>query len=269
MDPETTGPSPHYRPTPCQSGRIPCQPAGASCGPAEAQGDYFGAVRILIVDDDPLTADLLEHHCLKVEPKALVERATDGKAAAAAVRDRSADLVLLDLDLPGMNGREVLEAIDPDQPVVIITGDPTFALEAFRFNVVDYLVKPVSFERFARAWRKANDKRSRGVKQGEPERVFIRTGSDIVQLDLSQVRYIKSESNYVRFALDDREMTSLLNMKDLERKLPDRFVRVHRSYIVNLAHVEKLNSTDVKIGRDLIPVSETYRNELIKRLDLL
>ncbi|MCB9170048.1 MAG: response regulator transcription factor [Flavobacteriales bacterium] len=226
-------------------------------------------MQILIADDDPLTADQLEHHCLKIEPKATVLRAAAGPEAAAVLRDSHPDLVLLDLDMPGMSGRELLEVIDPDSPVIIITGDPSFALDAFRFNVVDYLVKPVPFDRFAKAWRKAMDGRRRETGSGQRDLVFIRTGPDIVQLSLSEVRYIKSESNYVRFALEEREVSSLLNMKDLELKLPDRFVRVHRSYIVNLTHVEKLNSTDVKIGRDLIPVSETYRAELIKRLDLL
>ena len=97
----------------------------------------------------------------------------------------------------------------------------------------------------------------------------MREGSDIVRLDLRDVRYVKSESNYVRFHLDGRSITSLMNLKDLEQKLPASFVRVHRSYIVNLMHVEKLDSMDIKIGRDLIPVSESYRSELIERLDLL
>ena len=155
--------------------------------------------------------------------------------------------------------------------MIIVTGDPSFAVEAFRFNVVDYLVKPVSFERLAQAWRKVEARSETAAERGESDKylVFVRTGQEIVRLRLSEVRYVKSDSNYVRFVLDGREISSLMNLKDLEAKLPSTFVRVHRSYIINLAHVEKLDTMDVKIGRDLIPVSETYRQDLIRRLDLL
>ena len=227
--------------------------------------------RILIADDDALTAEVLEQHCGKLLPDAEIVLAADGTEALRQIRAGSLDLVLLDLDLPGINGRELLEATDPGCPVIIVTGDPSFAVEAFRFNVVDYLVKPVSFERLAQAWRKVEARGETSGERGESDKdlVFVRTGQEIVRLRLSEVRYVKSDSNYVRFVLDGREISSLMNLKDLEAKLPSTFVRVHRSYIINLAHVEKLDTMDVKIGRDLIPVSETYRQDLIRRLDLL
>ncbi|MCC6399577.1 MAG: response regulator transcription factor [Flavobacteriales bacterium] len=223
--------------------------------------------RVLIADDDPLSADLLAAHTRKLMPSAEVVLAADGTAALARLQEAPVDLLFLDLDMPGISGRELLEATDPGCPVVIVTGDPSFALDAFRFNVADYLVKPVTFERFARMLRKVAPRT--GPDEGPRDQVFIRAGQEIVQLRLSEVRFIRSDSNYVRFVLDGREVSSLMNLKDLEQKLPPDFVRVHRSYIVNLAHVEKLDTMDVKVGRELIPVSETYRAELIRRLHLL
>jgi len=229
------------------------------------------STRILIADDDALTAEVLEQHCGKLLPDAQVVLAANGTEALRQIRAGSLDFVLLDLDMPGISGREVLEATDPGCPVIIVTGDPSFALEAFRFNVVDYLVKPVSFERLAQAWRRVEGRSEASPDRGENDKdlVFVRTGQEIVRLRLSEVRYVKSDSNYVRFVLDGREVTSLMNLKDLEAKLPATFVRVHRSYIINLTHADKLDTMDVKIGRDLIPVSETYRQDLIQRLDLL
>lgn len=232
-------------------------------------------MHILIADDDALVTDLLAHHCRKLDAQATVEVASDGQAALAKLNADHYDLLVLDLEMPGMDGREVLGAIGQDVPVIIVTGDPDFAVDAFRYNVVDYLMKPVAFERFAQAWRKAGvDPRNASgagvdARASAKEVVFVREGTDIVRLDLGEVRYVKSESNYVRFHLGDRAITSLMNMKDLEHKLPAFFVRVHRSYIVNLRHVEKLDSMDIKIGRELIPLSETYRPEVLKRLDLL
>lgn len=227
-------------------------------------------MNVLIADDDPLSLDLLTHFCGKMAPDARVTHAGDGAMAAAVLHTDRPALLFLDLEMPGMNGRELLQAMDPQVPVIIVTGDAGFAADSYRFNVVDYLLKPVAFERFAQAWRRAME---RGHTRPSPTRdrdiVFVRTGSDIVRLDLGEVRFIRSDSNYVRFTLDGRELSSLMNLKDLEQKLPSQFVRVHRSYIVNLHHVEKLDTNDVKIGRELIPVSETYRAELIRRLDLL
>lgn len=226
-------------------------------------------MRILIADDDRLSADLLRAHCLRLDPTAELTHAADGTRALALLRGSEAwDLLLLDLHMPGMDGHSLLEAIGEQVAVIIVTGDPDFALDAYRYHVRDYLVKPVTFERFASAWRALGRANVRAVLP-PGNSVFVRSGSDIVQVDLDEVRYVKSESNYVRFVLGDRDVMSLMNMKDLETKLPRSFVRVHRSYIVNLRHIEKLDANDIKVGRDLIPVSETYRPQLLAQLELL
>lgn len=227
-------------------------------------------MRILIADDDPLSSDLLAHHTRKLDPGAVVEVVDNGVGALARTHAERFDLLVLDLHMPGTDGREVLDVIAGTLPVIIVTGDRDFAVEAFRYDVVDYLMKPVAFDRFAQAWRKLGP--PGGVPTTAPPQkdiVFVRDGTDIVRLDLREVRFIKSESNYVRFHLANRGVGSLMNMKDLEHKLPAAFVRVHRSYIVNLLHIDKLDSLDIKIGGELIPVSDGYRSELIKRLDLL
>ena len=225
-------------------------------------------MRILIADDDPLSADLLRAHCLRIDPATEVVHALHGAQTQNLIRSGRWDLLLLDLNMPKVDGRTLLETIGERLPVIIVTGDPAFALDAYRFHVHDYLVKPVTFERFASAWR-ALDRKAPKPSGGANNIVFVRSGSDIVQVDLDEVRYVKSESNYVRFVLDGRDVLSLMNMKDLGGKLPGAFVRVHRSYFVNLRHVEKLDTNDIKVGRDLIPVSETYRQSLIAQLALL
>lgn len=225
-------------------------------------------MRILIADDDTLSADLLKAHCAKLDPTAEVVHVGDGSQAMAQLRAGHWDLLLLDLNMPKVDGPTLLAAIGERVPIIIVTGDPAFALEAYKFHVRDYLVKPVTFERFASAWR-ALERIAPVAPAPAGNSVFVRSGNDIVQVDLDEVRYVKSESNYVRYVLEGKEVVSLMNMKDLELKLPKSFVRVHRSYIVNLRHIEKLDTSDIKVGRELIPVSETYRPELLKRLELL
>lgn len=225
-------------------------------------------MRILIADDDPLSADLLKAHCAKLDPTGETVHVNDGAEAMAQLRLGQWDLLLLDLNMPKVDGPTLLEAIGERVPVIIVTGDPAFALEAFKYHVRDYLVKPVTFERFASAWR-ALERTAPAAPPAAGNSVFVRSGNDIVQVDLDEVRYVKSESNYVRYVLDGKEVVSLMNMKDLELKLPKSFVRVHRSFIVNLRHIEKLDTSDIKVGRELIPVSETYRPQLLKQLELL
>ncbi len=225
-------------------------------------------MQVLIADDDALTAEMLEAHCRKVSPSATAIRVADGIEARKLLQKRAFDLVLLDLDLPGISGRDLIALVPQGTPVIIVTGDPAFAAAAFGHDVVDYLVKPVKFDRFVKAWKKLGPTIATTPSR-EDGSVFVRVGSEIVRLDLAEVRFIRSESNYVRFHLGDRELSSLMNMKDLELKLPGDFVRVHRSYIVNLRHIEKLDSSDIKVGRELIPVSDTYRENLIKRLSVL
>jgi hypothetical protein len=222
-------------------------------------------MRLLIADDDPLVTDQLAHFAEKLGATEVVV-VHSGSEALTALRKGGYDLLVSDVHMPGLTGPELLATLGNTVPVIIVSGDKDFAVESYRYNVVDYLLKPVDFAAFARAWNKVAERSSTPV--GDTT-VFVRAGTEIVRVDLNDVRFIKSDSNYVRFVLADREVTSLMNLKDLERKLPSSFVRVHRSYIVNLRHIDKLDSQDIKIGRELIPVSDSYREDLLRRLALL
>lgn len=222
-------------------------------------------MRLLIADDDVLVTDQLQHFAEKLGASE-VRVVHSGSEALSALRSGGFDLLVSDVHMPGLSGPELLATLGNALPVIIVSGDRDFAVESYRYNVVDYLLKPVDFAAFAKAWNKAQE---RSAPQPGANTVFVRAGAEIVRVDLDAVRFIKSDSNYVRFVLGDREVTSLMNLKDLERKLPAGFVRVHRSYIVNLRHVDKLDSQDIKIGRELVPVSDSYREELLRRLSLL
>ena len=222
-------------------------------------------MRLLIADDDPLVTDQLAHFAEKLGATE-VRVVHSGSEALAALRKGGYDLLITDVHMPGLSGPELLAALGSALPVIIVSGDRDFAVESYRYNVVDYLLKPVDLAAFAGAWNKVAERAAPSLNSTA---VFVRVGAEIARIDLDEVRYIKSDSNYVRFMLADKEVISLMNLKDLERKLPAGFIRVHRSYIVHLRHIEKLDSQDIKIGRALVPVSDSYREELLKRLALL
>ncbi len=222
-------------------------------------------MRLLIADDDPLITEQLLHFAQKLGLRATA--VADGAVALSILRADAPDALVLDLHMPGLSGPELLAAIGDRVPAIIISGDASFAVESYRFRVMDYLLKPVTFEAFAGAVRKLQAAKTSPIDADHM--VFVRTGTEIARIDLREVRYVKSESNYVRFVLADKEIVSLMNLKDLELKLPSNFVRAHRSYIVNLDHVERMDSNDIKVGRGLVPVSDSYRQDLLGRLKLL
>ena len=225
----------------------------------------FRPMRLLIADDDVLIADQLLHFAHKLGAEAKV--VPDGAQALAALKADPPDALVLDLHMPGLTGPELLAAIGDRVPAIIVSGDASFAVESYRFRVLDYLLKPVAFDAFARALRKVGQAET--PVNGPEHVVFVRSGTEIARVDLREVRFVKSESNYVRFTLAEKEITTLMNMRDLELKLPSSFIRVHRSFIVNMDHVDRLDSNDIKIGRALVPVSDSYREELLGRLKLL
>jgi DNA-binding LytR/AlgR family response regulator len=222
-------------------------------------------MRLLIADDDPLISDQLAHFAKKLGAETRV--VPDGAQALALLKSDPPDALVLDLHMPGLSGPELLAAVGDRVPAIIVSGDASFAVESYRFRVLDYLLKPVSFDAFARALRKVESPET--PASANEQVVFVRSGTEIARVDLREVRFVKSESNYVRFTLAEKEVTTLMNMRDLEQKLPSSFVRVHRSFIVNMDHVDRLDSNDIKVGRTLVPVSDSYRDELLGRLKLL
>jgi len=132
---------------------------------------------------------------------------------------------------------------------------------------VDFLVKPVDFPRFFKAFQKA---KNYSTKQKEKEaRLFIKDGNKLVKIELSEVIYFKSEANYISVVLQDKKILTLMTLKDLESKLPEFFMRVHRSYIVNLNKIDYINNNVIEMGKDLIPVSHSYEKELLTKINLL
>lgn len=217
----------------------------------------------LIIDDDPVVCTLLAAYCERVDAVGAVRTIHSGAEALAAVQAEHFDLVFLDLGLPEVNGRELLAQMPANIPVVMVTSDPGFALESYSYHVLGYLVKPVSFADF--------DKCMQRVSQmlGTAGSLLVKDGSRQVKIELNELRFVKSDSNYVTFQLAGRKVMSLMRISDLEKQLPSAFMRVHRSYIVNTQFVESVATTALTVAGQQIPVSESYRSAVQQRLRLL
>ncbi len=229
-------------------------------------------MHLLIIDDDIIIREQLAHYTRKAQPSATISQADNGLEALKLMQEVDFDMIVLDIDMPEMRGDKLLETLRPDCPIVVVTSDSDFAVQSYNYNVVDYLLKPVEFERFFQALRKARQAMpsSAPAESGQaPDHIFVKDGRGLSKVELANVLYIEAASNYVSFVSPTGSTMSLLSMKKLAEELPSNFVRIHRSYIVNINGIDKVDGADVHIGGKQLPLSPSYRDELLRRLRLL
>ena len=236
-------------------------------------------MRYLIADDDPLVCETVESFLSRLEDTTFCLVAGDGLTALQLLTAGGIDAVFLDLDLPGLDGPSVLKALAGDIPVVVISASAEFGAASYEFRVADYLLKPLTFPRFAQAvtrLREARAGRSGAVPAPaapagavDARDLFVKEGTKIVRVPLSQLLLVKAEANYVEFVLTEGSVMSLMSMKKLEETLPQDFVRAHRSYMVNWRKISRIEDGVAVIGKHRVPVGESYREGLLARLPMI
>jgi DNA-binding LytR/AlgR family response regulator len=185
------------------------------------------------------------------------------------------DLIFLDVDIPEMDIFNLINSFDHQANIIIVSPDDKDALKAFEFNIVDYLVKPVTFSRFCKAVDKAIRYFARKeVSNSGANEIFIKKGSTLVKLKIKDIIYVEALENYVTLYTKNEKFTIHFTMKALEYQLPsDTFIRVHRSFIVNISMIKtiKENSLDLNIGNELrdIPIGHSYRDTLLNRINIM
>jgi two-component system, LytTR family, response regulator len=227
-------------------------------------------MKCLIIDDDPLVCDMLSHFVSKVDFLEYSIQCQNGTDALNLLAVESFDLVFLDIDMPEVTGMELIKNINPSIPVIIITSSPEFALESYNYHVIDYLLKPVNYARFYKAVQKAYQvKKSKADNKPGTEEIFIKDGHNLVKLNLKEVLYIEAVSNYVSFKTASKTYLSLMSMQKLEESLPDNFMRIHRSYMVNIHKIDKIEAGTLFVGDKPLPISNSYKDKLLQKLNLL
>ncbi len=230
----------------------------------------------IIVDDDKMSCKILEGYVSKSASLNLVGSFSDSIAARNVLTKRQdIDLIILDIEMPDLNGFEFIGSLDFPPNIIIVTSGEGYALKAFDFNVVDYLLKPVSYGRFC----KAIDKTVRYFARKETpstgdEEIFIKKGSSLVKLKLKDIIYIEALENYVTLNINDDRFTIHFTMKAIENHLPSGvFIRVHRSYIINKSMIQtiKENSLDLIVGNTMksIPVGKSFRDTLLNDINVM
>lgn len=230
----------------------------------------------IIVDDDKLTCKILEGYVSKSTSLTLVGSFSDSVAARNIITERKdIDLVFLDIEMPEMDGFDFIGSLDSPPNIIIVSSAEEYAVKAFDFNVVDYLLKPVSYGRFCKAIDKTIRYYTRKeVSSTGDEEIFIKKGSSLVKLKLKDIIYIEALENYVTLNTRDDRFTIHFTMKAIENQLPSGvFIRVHRSYIINKSMIQtiKENSLDIIIGNAMksIPVGKSFRDTLLNDINVM
>ena len=223
----------------------------------------------IAVDDEPLALDLLEDNVKKIPFLKLVKKCSSALEANHFLQTESVDLIFLDIQMPGLTGIQFLQGFSKTPPLVIfITAYEKYAIEGYTLDVVDYLLKPVSFERFLKAINKAYDKfksRTTSVAPAGADYFFVNSEYNLVRIDFNDLAYIQGLKDYVKIFLlsAQRPVITRMSMKSLEEKLPaTQFVRVHKSYIVSINKITSIRKGRINILKSQIPVSDHYKDNL-------
>lgn len=226
-------------------------------------------MNVLIIDDDPLVCDLLEHFCSKLNMNINATITNSGFEAINLINQSSFDLILLDYDLPDITGKEILFVIDTKTPVIMVTSNKDFGYESYNFNqVIDYLVKPIEFARFYKSILKVKSTETKH-NYTKDDSFFIKDGTNLTKIQSNTILFIKSAGNYLEFVMENRKVMTLMTLKDIAPKLDSNFFKTHRSYIINLHKVDKVTTDGIKIGNHTVPLSKTFETTFLQKLNLL
>lgn len=233
-------------------------------------------IRCLIIDDEPYARQLLAEYIEKVPFLELAGAYSNGLEALAVINDKHIDLLFLDIQMPEINGIEFLKALTVKPVVIFTTAYAEFALEGYELDVIDYLLKPFDFARFLKAAEKVRSlnitphKNEENVSQTSKNYFFIKESNQHIKLAFDDILYIQGLKDYVKIKTLSGQHIVLQTMKALMEKLPQyQFVRIHNSYIISLDHIESMVQNKIKIYDKLLPVSSSYKKDLLARIEKL
>jgi two-component system, LytTR family, response regulator len=223
----------------------------------------------VIVDDEPLARQLLTEYVRKIPYLQLVEVCASPLTAMEVLRSQPADLLFLDIQMPEITGLTLLKVLQQKPLVVLTTAYSEYALESYELDVVDYLLKPISFDRFLRAVEKAHQRKTAAApapaaetpaREAAQSFIFVKDGTKLVKIRLSDILYVEGLKDYVAIHTRQQKIVTLQRLKNLEVQLPaDQFIRIHHSYIVSLEGIDSVHKDKVQVGNVFLPISETYR----------
>ncbi|MBD3617369.1 MAG: response regulator transcription factor [Gracilimonas sp.] len=223
-----------------------------------------------IIDDEPLAIEILESYISKLDSIEIAGTFGNAIKAFEALKKAEVDVLFLDIQMPKLTGVEFLRSLKNPPLVIFTTAYRDYAVDGFELNAVDYLLKPISFERFLNAVNKVQDLKIRppDQKQGSPDEkgyFFVNSGKEKVKIRLADVLCLESKGDYVLIKTLDKEVQTHATLTSMEKKLAgENFIRVHRSFMVNINKIERWSQTDICMEGQIIPIGRSYKQQTIQ-----
>jgi two-component system LytT family response regulator len=224
-------------------------------------------INCLIIEDEPLAMERIKSFVLKVPFLNLVACFDNGLEAISFIKTNKIDLLLLDIQMDGFTGIQLLESLQKRPEVIITTAFDQYALKGFDLNVSDYLLKPFTFERFMQAVTRVYDRLTLGAAQISKQILFVKTEYRLEKVNLDDILYIEGMRDYRCIHLKEKSIMTLQTFSDLERELPPAlFCRVHKSFIVAIDKIENIERDRIRLRNELIPISDTFKEGFYKMI---
>ncbi|HTD94435.1 MAG TPA: LytTR family DNA-binding domain-containing protein [Chitinophagaceae bacterium] len=223
----------------------------------------------MIIEDESLAQDVIKSHLEKTERFKLTGTYRNALEARAALEREEVDLIFLDIQLPGMTGLNFLRSLVNPPLVVFTTAFPQYAVESYEFNVIDYLLKPISYERFSKTIEKIMDGKIfqpsvQELRSFPRDHIFIKSSSKFFRLRFADIIYIQGMKDYLKIYTGDHTIVTHQTMGEMENMLPaDQFLRVHKSYIVALSHIKSVYGNSIEMGKVLLPIGSNYKERMM------
>jgi DNA-binding LytR/AlgR family response regulator len=230
-------------------------------------------IKCIIVEDERLAQQVIQNHLQKIEGFELVAVCNNATEALRALKNLDVDLIFLDIQLPGITGLNFLRSLTDPPLVILTTAYGEYALESYEFNVIDYLLKPISLERFKKAVNKITDGRLYAQSVAERENifadhVFIRCNNKFFKVNFSEIIFVEAMKDYLKIHTAEYRLVTHQTISYFERNLPaNQFLRVHKSFIVAISHIKTIYGNSIEMGSATIPIGNSYKDAVMHLVD--
>ncbi len=233
-------------------------------------------MKCIVIDDEPFALNLIKDYVIKTPYLELVESFTNPFKALAYLINNQADLIFLDINMPELSGIQLLKSLPYQPKVIFTTAYPEYGAESYEYNAIDYLLKPIKYERFLKAVNKVQNPVSASIHENQNQKttkqdqdeLFIKSGTQIHKVNKNDILYIEGAGNYTTIHFKESKILTLLKMTEVLDLLPsDEFIRIHKSYIVSFKHIDIIEKHRVLIHKKPIPIGISYRAHFLSKFD--
>ena len=221
------------------------------------------SIRCLIIDDEPIARSIMEKYVAKTPGLKLEASLDNAIAAIAYLQEQSADLIFLDINMPEFSGIDLLKSMHNPPQVIITTAYSEYGAESYEYEVVDYLLKPIPFDRFLKAIQKVkpvtSDSKANDHKE-ERAFLFLKEEHQTHKIDLSQIRYVQAYGNYLKVFCEDKMLMVRKTIQEMEAETTGSLIRIHKSYLLSLAHMKSVSGNEISMDQgEVLPIGKVYR----------